>query len=206
MSASWNASLIAVNVQFCIRRDGRVDVTHRRAGPSASTGILVVIVRWHAYCVGGAASTVEDHLAFVGRRKVRRNSRSVAWELTGMLLCVTYVQRNSCIIDGICYRERETSPTDHCLVCKAINDQFQWTTLSGLRFYILGGKAVLDQRSRSDRPHIRENTPTRVELRDCRWLHGLSRSTVKTWEEIARVGRVGVGVGVVECGLNAVLI
>ena len=41
-------------------------------------------------------------------------------------------QRNSCIIDGICYREGETSPSDHCLVCKAIDDEYQWTTMPGM--------------------------------------------------------------------------
>jgi hypothetical protein len=38
--------------------------------------------------------------------------------------------RNSCIIDGICYREGENSPDDHCLVCKAFDEEFEWTTVA----------------------------------------------------------------------------
>lgn len=57
------------------------------------------------------------------------------WMNRSAFVMMWFWQRNSCIIDGICYREDETSPHDHCLVCKAIDDEYQWTTVSGMSLW-----------------------------------------------------------------------
>ena len=43
-----------------------------------------------------------------------------------------FLQKNSCIIDGMCYTAGETSPNDECLICKPVDNELQWSIVNGM--------------------------------------------------------------------------